>query len=100
MALGSLMSLSKNETIRGTLKKTKERRKTQTCKQYELKIDSSHLSDASLNHLHRLFLEAKWLYNHVLGNGNLFETDYRIFTAQIKTKRALKLEKSTASLPR
>jgi hypothetical protein len=51
MALGNLMSLSKNEIIRGTLKKTKERRKTQTCKQYELKIDSSHLNDETLNQI-------------------------------------------------
>jgi len=71
---------TKNETIRNTLKKTRERRETQTCKQYELKVDASHLSDQTLKHLNRLFLEAKWLYNHVLAEGRIFEADYRVET--------------------
>jgi putative transposase len=69
---------AKNETIRATLKKTRERRETQTCKKYELKVDVSHLSRQTLNHLFMLFLEAKWFYNHKLANGNLFDTDYGI----------------------
>ncbi len=79
------MSL-KNDAIRGSLKKTKERRRTQTCKQYELKIDTSHLSDKTHKHLDRLFLEAKWFYNHVLANGNIFEADYRLGAVRVKAK--------------
>jgi putative transposase len=79
------MSL-KNGSIRDTLKKTKERRRTQTCKQYELKIDTSHLSDKTHQQLDRLFLEAKWFHNHVLANGNVFEADYRIASVCVKTK--------------
>jgi putative transposase len=76
----------KNDAIRDTLNRTKERRRTQTCKQYELKIDTSHLNDKTHEHLHRLFLEAKWFYNYVLANGNVFEADYRIGSARVKTK--------------
>jgi putative transposase len=77
---------AKNETIHATLKKTRERRKTQTCKQYELKVDASHLSRQTLKALFMLFLEAKWFYNYILANANIFETDYRIDTVKIKVK--------------
>jgi putative transposase len=76
----------KNQIIRDTLKKTIERRKTQNCKQYELKIDISHLNKNTLKHLSSIFLEAKWYYNHVLANGNIFQTDYKIDTVDIKVK--------------
>jgi putative transposase len=78
--------VAKSQIIRETLKKTIERRKTQICKQYELKIDRSHLNKQTVQHLKSLFLEAKWLYNHVLANGNIFETDYRINAVDIKVK--------------
>ena len=78
--------ITKNQIIRDTLKKTKERRKTQICKQYELKIDRSHLNKQTLKHLDNLFREAKWLYNHVLAKGNIFEIDYKIDTVNIKVK--------------
>jgi putative transposase len=32
------------------------------------------------------FLEAKWFYNYVLADANIFETDYRIDTVNIKVK--------------
>jgi hypothetical protein len=35
---------NKNETIKATLKATKAKRKPQTCRVYELKIDQSHLN--------------------------------------------------------
>ncbi len=81
-----MQSLVKNQIISDTLKETKERRKTQVCKQHELKIDKSHLSKQTLQHLGRLFLEAKWYYNHVLAKGNMFETDYRIDAVDVKVK--------------
>ena len=61
-------------------------RKTQSCKQYELKMDVSHLSRQTLKALLTLFLEAKSLYNYVLAKGNIFETDYRIDTVETKVK--------------
>ncbi|MCZ7381333.1 MAG: hypothetical protein O8C64_07170 [Candidatus Methanoperedens sp.] len=36
--------MTKKETIKATLKATKEKRKSQTCRVYEVKIDESHLN--------------------------------------------------------
>lgn len=43
--------VTKNETIKASLKATKDKRKNQTCRVYELKIDQSHLNKESRNHL-------------------------------------------------
>jgi transposase len=47
---------------------TKERRSHMRCRVFEVKIDKSHLSKSSLEHLNRIFLEAKWLYNYLVEN--------------------------------
>jgi len=78
--------MSKNETIKATLKATKAKRKTQMCRVYETKIDLSHLSNTTQKHLNRLFLEAKWLYNHVLSQHNIFEMDDKIHEVPVKVK--------------
>jgi len=77
---------SKSEAIKATLKATKAKRKTQTCRVYEIKIDLSHLNHATQEHLNRLFLEAKWLYNHVLSQHNIFEIDDKIHEVPVKVK--------------
>jgi putative transposase len=76
----------KNETIKATLKATKEKRKNQICRVYEIKIDKSHLNHATQEHLNRLFLEAKWLYNHILSQHNVFEMEDKIHEVPVKVK--------------
>ncbi len=76
----------KNAAIANTLKATRERRKGQMCKTYEMKIDFSHLSIEKKNVLRRLFLEAKWFHNHVLALDDLFNQDYRIDNVKVKLK--------------
>ena len=49
-----------------TRTQTKNKRKTQNCKVYQIKVDKSKLSKKSLKHLNSLFLEGKWLYNSIL----------------------------------
>ncbi len=78
--------MTKKETIKATLKATKEKRKSQTCRVYEVKIDKSHLNHTTENHLSRLFLEAKWLYNHILSQHNIFEMDDKIHEVPVKVK--------------
>lgn len=56
-------------------KQTKEKRKSQTCKVYEVKLDRSHLSKEALNHLVSLFTEAKWFYNYCLSQQNVNDSD-------------------------
>ena len=73
--------MTKSETIKNTLKETKLRRKFQVCKSFELKFDSSHIHTKKLNELNLLFLESKWLYNHILStskSNNIFLFDTKI----------------------
>ena len=80
-------AMTKNQTIKATLKATKERRKSQTCRTFEVKIDRSHLNRQSTEHLKRLFLEAKWLYNHILAQqNNVFDMDYKLSAVAVKVK--------------
>ncbi len=66
----------KNARIRATLRETRERRRRQVCKTYELKVDISHLSKSTRNQLQRLFLEAKWFYNDFLAGRDLVNAGY------------------------
>ncbi len=72
------MRQEKKDKIAGTRKLTKERRKNQICKTYEVKFDYSHLSKEKLNYLNRLFLEAKWLYNYQLSQEDVFNVDFKL----------------------
>ena len=58
--------LAKNNRIREQCKLTRDKRKTQICRVYRVKIDISHLNEAQRVHLKMLFVEAKWLYNDAL----------------------------------
>ena len=61
-----------NEKRKQTRQQTKERRKLQVCKTYKVKIDKSSLSETKIEYLARLFLEAKWWYNYILMQDNVF----------------------------
>ena len=62
----------KNDAIRKTISETRERRKSQTCRTYELKIDISHLSKTKINNINRIFLEGKWFYNYILSEDDIY----------------------------
>ena len=65
-------------------KLTQKRRKTQTCKVYEAKIDRSHLSSAAISHLSSLFKEAKWFYNFCLSHDDVDNVDTTLRTIPVK----------------
>ena len=94
----------KNTAIRDTLMKTRERRTSQFCKQYELKIDRSHLNEESKQHLNRLFLEAKWFYNNILASQRIFDLPkdyYKIKEVRVKVMdsyEARKLENLSSQM--
>ncbi len=73
--------------------KTKEKRKTQDCKVYELKIDKSKLSRHSLEHLKLLFLEGKWLYNSILSSLDIKNYDTKIKEVSVKIKDTFEIRK-------
>lgn len=98
-----------NHPIKGewldTLYETKERRKSQICRVYDVKVDKSHLNNETENQLKMLSLEAKWYCNHIRSkiqtwykydekNGiyiqinknqeSLFDMDYKIDKVTVK----------------
>ena len=75
--------LEKNNRIREKSKQTREKRKSQICRVYRVKIDFSHLNEAQKEHLKMLFVEAKWLYNDALtfmNDHDISEHDTKIVT--------------------
>lgn len=76
----------KSEAIKASLKATRAKRKTQICRVYKVKIDSSHLNQATKDHLNRLFLEAKWFYNHILSKHKIFGMDDKVHEVPVKVK--------------
>ncbi len=61
-------------------KATKKKRKSQSCKVYEIKIDKSHLSQSTIHHLNKLFQEFKWIYNFFLSQPNINQVNTKLST--------------------
>lgn len=74
-------SEAKRRAIRETKLKTKLRRSSQIVKTFECKIKMSRLTSAQKEDFAKLFLEAKWFYNHVLSMKN----DEHCHLSEIKT---------------
>ena len=56
----------KNLRIKQTLMKTKEKRLSQRCVVYKIKVNESALTKTQKEQLQMLFVESKWFYNHEL----------------------------------
>ena len=80
----------KNQAIAATLKATQGRRKEQTCRVYELKVNRAKLNATSRVHLERLFFEAKWFYNWVLSQDDPFNVDTTVQTIPVKVSAEFK----------
>ena len=65
--------LVKNKQTAETLKATRLKRQSQTCRVYELKIQANRLSDKQEEALKMLFVEAKWLYNETLSQEDVLQ---------------------------
>lgn len=57
---------TKNAKIKETLALTREKRKSQQCKVFDLKIVENKLSKRQFEDLKMQFVESKWLYNDIL----------------------------------
>jgi|WetSurMetagenome_2_1015567.scaffolds.fasta_scaffold01346_21 putative transposase len=69
--------MTKNEQIRQTLRNTSLKRKTQTVKVFELKVDCHHTSKEDFKKLSGLFREAKWIQNDVIASKDVFHYEYK-----------------------
>lgn len=58
--------MTKNEQIRQSLKETREKRKSQECKVYSLKIQANKLSKKQKESLKMMFVEGKWFWNYIV----------------------------------
>ena len=66
-----------------TLARTRERRQTQTAHVVRLKVFTNKLSPDTLEHLQRLFLEAKWFRNAIVGSNDVFQFDLKVKTIPV-----------------
>jgi len=73
--------------------------KTQDKKVYELKIDYSHLNKEEKNKLRMFFLEAKWLYNYILSQEDLFNFDTKKINIQVRNKDKIFEDRKLLFLP-
>lgn len=76
--------MTKNQQIKQTIAETKEKRKQQQCSVIEIKIDKSHMSKQQKQQLHKLFLETKWLYNHLVAQEDIFNFNTKINQVPVK----------------
>jgi len=60
------ITLEERQRIRDTRNATRERRKTQVIKVFELKVNCHHTSKETFETLNSYFKQAKWIYNDML----------------------------------
>jgi putative transposase len=65
---------------------TKLKRQSQKCQVFEIKLDKSKLSKKSLDHLCKIFLEAKWYYNYVISNKDINDAETKIKQVPVKVE--------------
>ena len=79
------MNQTKAERIKNTLKQTREKRKQQVPRVFQLKLQN--LSKKDKGQLNRLFLEAKWLYNYIVADieNRLNNNTWKLREVDVKT---------------
>ena len=67
-----------------TRKLTKEKRKQQTCRVFEIKIDRSKLSNETVKLLNQLFTQGKYFYNYCLSQENVDKANTTLKVVPVK----------------
>ena len=75
--------LAKNQRIKDTIKATRKRRSGMDCKVYSVKISKSRMNGAQKESLIRLFLEAKWVRNALIGSGDFTKVSLKNFRDEV-----------------
>ena len=84
------MNFEKNKKIKQTLSETRKRRESQKCFVFKTKINKQKLNAVQKEQLDRLFLEAKWFYNHAI---NFMQT-HKLSELDTKVKSVTTLDKN------
>ena len=75
--------IDKNRKIAEGRKATREKRLSQICKVYELKIDMSKLSIKQEHQIKMMFIEGRWIWNYIL-NQEEINPSFDIFKVNYK----------------
>jgi len=86
--------LSKNERIRQSNIETRQRRATQRCLVFSFKINEKKLSKSDFKKLEFMFVQARWLYNYILGLENIKACDTKNKTIYSYDKDKNKVERT------
>lgn len=75
--------LAKNQRIKDTMNATRKRRSGMDCKVYSIKVSRSRLNGTQKESLTRLFLEAKWVRNALIGSGDFTRESLKKFRDEV-----------------
>lgn len=69
--------VTKNEQIRQSLLATREKRKNQILKVYELKVNIHNTSKKDFEKLNKMFIQTKWIQNDMIASNDIFHYEYK-----------------------
>ena len=69
--------LERNKLIRENGLKTRMKRAKQICKTFKFKIDYNNLNKTQKEHIKMLFVEAKWIYNYLISQDDIYSFNYK-----------------------
>ena len=69
--------LERNKLIRENGLKTRMKRAKQICKTFRFKIDYNNLNKQQKEHIKMLFVEAKWIYNYLISQDDIYSFNYK-----------------------
>lgn len=75
--------LAKNQRIKDTMNATRKRRSGMDRKVYSVKVSRSRLNGTQKESLTRLFLEAKWVRNALIGSGGFTRESLKKFRDEV-----------------
>ena len=93
-----LIRKSKNSKISETIMATRIKREKQRCRVYEIKVVKGKLSHEKEEHIKRLFLEGKWLWNHTLAQKDVFNAERCPKSVYVITKQGEIAERTLFAL--
>ena len=69
--------LERNKLIKENGLKTRMKRAKQICKTFKFKIDYNNLNKQQKEHIKMLFVEAKWIYNYLISQDDIYSFNYK-----------------------
>jgi transposase len=87
---------STKQQIRKTMSETRTRRKDMHCRVFEMKVVKNKLSCGAEEHLSRMFLEAKWIWNSTVAAEDVWSAPRSMNSVEIKCGEGYEMRDITA----